>query len=126
MDDLNMELDDPLEDIKVWRVFSKNEDTCHSTADFISDFVSAIPDEPRTGYVFSIYLCASPKYKFNKLNKYPNIKVYRENMNSWELCDFLFDKCGTSGWEILHTGFGGFKFICGHMRCVYCLYVKER
>lgn len=120
-------INDPMGTNKIWQVFSKYEDKCHSTADFISDFVSAIPDRPRTGCAFSIYICEFPKYKFKKLNKNPiSSRIYGDYMNSQELCDFLFDKCGSSGWEVLHTGFGSFKFIDGHMRYVYCLYVKER
>jgi hypothetical protein len=109
-------------------VFSKYEYKCHSTADFISDFVSAIPDEPRTGYAFSIYICEFPNYKFNKLNNYPiNNKIYEDYMNSQELCNFLFDKCGTSGWEVVHTDVGRFKMRnSGQLEFAYGLYVMER
>lgn len=118
---------DPMETNKIWQVFSKYEDKCESTADFISDFVNAIPDDPRTGFVFGIYLCECPNFKFKNLNKYPiTFRMYGDYMSSEELCDFLFDKCGTSGWEVLHTEMGSFKFIHGDMKFVYFLYVKER
>ena len=120
-------IDDPMETNKIWQVFSKYEDKCESTADFISDFVNAIPVESRTGFVFEIYLCERPNFKFKNLNKHPIIKkIYGDYMNSQELCDFLFDKCGTSGWEVLHTGFDSFKLIDGDMKYVYALYVEKR
>ena len=120
-------INDPMETNKIWQVFSKYEDKCHSTADFISDFVSAIPDEPCAGFVFGVYLCEYPNFKFKNLNKYPiTFRMYGDYMTSTELCDFLFDKCGTSGWEVLHTEMGSFKLIHGDMKFVYFLYVKER
>lgn len=120
-------VDDPMETNKVWQVFSKYEDKCHSTADFISDFVNAIPDEPRTEFVFGIYLCEHTNFKFKNLNKHPiALRMYGDYMNSKEFCDFLFDKCGTSGWEVLHTEIGSLRLIHGEVRWVYYLYVEER
>lgn len=117
----------PMETNKVWQVFSKYEDKCESTADFISDFMNVIPDEDCTGFVFGIYLCERPNFKFKNLNKHPiTLRMYGDYMSSKELCDFLFDKCGTSGWEVLHTEMGSFKLIHGDLKFVYFLYVEER
>lgn len=120
--------DDIDETNKVWRVFSKYEDKCQSTADFISDFLKAIPAEPRTQLVFTVYVCNRSNYKFKNLNNRPIVRcAYGDCMNFQEFCNFLFDKCGSSGWDILHTGFGSFKvMVDGHMRQVYEVYAEDK
>jgi hypothetical protein len=70
MYDFNIELYDPLLGNKVWRVFSKYEDKCASTADFIHDFTNALPANTN-GFAFAVHICEFTNFKFKKLNKNP-------------------------------------------------------
>ena len=122
----NTEIDDcdPAITNKLWPVFDKYCDKCASTADFIYDFTNALP-ENTNGLAFAVYICEYTNFKFKKLNKNPiSSRIYGDYMTANEFCDFLFNKCGTSGWDIVHAGFNSLKLIHGHMRFVYAIYVR--
>ena len=98
---------------------------CASTADFMYDFTNALPANTN-GLAFAVYICEYTNFKFKKLNKNPiSTHIYGDYMATNEFCDFLFNNCGTSGWDIVHTGFS-FKLVHRHMKFVYAIYVRER
>ena len=109
------------------RVFHENSTKCKSTSDFLGEVVNTIPTDYDTldrDIYCDVFIFHRTGFKFKNLNK---VARFYKSLDLKEMVDFLFDKCGTSGWEVVHTDVGRFKMRnSGQLEFAYGLYVLER
>lgn len=128
--DFTTEVDKPEFLVEIDRLFDAYSNGCHSTGDFIADLAAAIPIDPKewedVSVVFDIYKGERMKFKFAVLNKAPVFR-YWKTIEFTEIVDFLFDMCGSGGWDVYRTHMGKFSVdMHGRATLNYGIYVEER